>query len=162
MNWRIRCAFVSIAGIIGLLAIIWGLLSFDYFGLDLEREESALLGFYIAAVVITSAWCYDWKHYIRYWLAFRGSPPYSRRAILIVRCLIFVWMAGAVTSLIHNLIFYDWNSFGIIVPLVIAIMTLLSFGIVDGLIRCLKGPPDDADWQNGNIKWPHLIGKYLN
>jgi hypothetical protein len=66
----------------------------------------------------------------------------------------FVWMAGAVASLIVYLFIYNWRSLGIIVPLGIAIMTLLSFGAFDGLLRYAKGPPDEEEWQNGVINWP--------
>ena len=113
----------------------------------------------MATVVIAGAWWYDWKHYIRYWKYFLGYPPYSRRSILIMRGLLFIFMVNAIFCLIHYIFIYDWSSFGVIVPIIIAIMMLLMFGIFDGLVGWLVGPPNNADWQNGEIKWRNLIGK---
>ena len=97
------------------------------------------IGFYLAAVVISLIWIYDWRHYIRYWI--RSRPPYSRRIIIIIRGFFWACFLGSGFQLTFTLLHNHLSLENIFYSVLQGVLIIIIFLLFDGVFRMYLGPP---------------------
>ena len=102
------------------------------------EQEEILLGFYVAAVVITLAWVLDWRHYVRFFEPFLSK---FKNKIAIIRVLFIIFFLASVYQLIDGVSNIKLSRSVVKGALLDALFIIIVFVAFDGIFRWRLGAP---------------------
>jgi hypothetical protein len=101
--------------------------------------RSVTAGFAIFCLLMTTAWCLDWRHYVRFWLG--RHPNYQGRWVLGLRCFFALSFFGSLQGALRIIFSHDWTlRDGEYAAFWLLVMTAAG-ALLDGIFRFRMGRP---------------------
>ena len=100
---------------------------------------SVTAAFSILCLLMTMAWCLDWRHYVRFWLG--RSPNYQGRWVLGFRLFFAVNFLGSLQGVVRAISAHSWTFQDCKYTAFWLLVMTAAYAVLDGIFRFTMGRP---------------------